>query len=172
MLNKYRVCLKAGANVCVSSVFVLTTPTHCGCRACTVFSLVCCFSNRGGFFLHNPPFCLIILFLLPLCLLSAVHSSLFLGLVVWRSSTHEQLDLWPWRDLSPLLPNHAHRWDVCFWFSLKEALRPCLCCCLYVCMHACVLLCQSHYYKYAVLQRVRLYLLGLIFCVLNNVTIN
>lgn len=78
--------------------------------------------------------------------LSAVHSSLFLGLVVWRSSTHEQLDLWPWRDLSPLLPNHAHRWDVHFWFSLKEALmRPCLCCCLYVCMCACVLLCQSHF---------------------------
>lgn len=36
---------------------------------------------------------------------------LFLGLVVRWPSTHEQLDLWPWCDLSPLLPNHAHRWE-------------------------------------------------------------
>ena len=51
--------------------------------------------------------------------LSAVHSSLFLGLVVRWPSTHEQLDFWPWCDLSPLLQNHTHRWDVCFLFSFS-----------------------------------------------------
>lgn len=49
-----------------------------------------------SFFTKTPlSFCLlIILFPSPLSFyLSAVHSSLFLGLVVWRSSTHEQLDV-------------------------------------------------------------------------------
>lgn len=40
--------------------------------------------------------------------------------------------------------------------------------CLFVCMHACVLVCLSHYYMYEFLQRVLLYLFGLIFYVFKK----
>lgn len=66
-------------------------------------------------FLTNPPFaCLFLLFSslhFWLCF-SSLQSYLLLGLVDWWPSIHELLDIWPWRDLSPLVPDHTHRWDV------------------------------------------------------------
>lgn len=52
--------------------------------------------------------------------LPAVCSYLLLGLVDQWPSTHEPLDIWTWRDLSPLLPDHTHRWDLNFLKKKKK----------------------------------------------------
>lgn len=127
MLSKYRVCLKAEATVCLGLVlcffFLLTKQTLLLTRLYGILTKLLffqprCFESQTVLsFSLFPPLSLCSPFLL------------FLGLVVHWPSTHEQLELnlWPWCDLSPLLPNHAQGEGVYFRFSLQWALIICLC---------------------------------------------
>lgn len=148
MLSKYRVCLKAGATVCLCLLLCFSarrankTPlTHLyGILTMLLFFKQRCLQPSLKHF--SLFLLLIILFPPPLLLsLSAVHSSLFLGLVVRWPSTHEQLELnlWPWRDLSPLLPNHAHRWRCVFLIFSEMSVESVSVVVVVVCV--CVLLC-------------------------------
>ncbi len=150
MLSKYRVCLKAGATVrlclslCFSARRANTNPVDTLVRYShyvAVFQTEVPSAFTKAFLPLSPllfPSLHLSNFLSLSLSLSAVHSSLFLCLVVRWPSTHVQLELnlWPWRDLSPLLPNHAHRWRCVFLiFSV------CLCCCLCLnCKEKCAVL--------------------------------
>lgn len=109
MLNKYRVCLKAGATICLC------------------LSLCCCFSNTGAFILYyniSPSFFFIILLPPPLCLsLPAVHSSLFSGL-------GGSVTFYPWATRAHLYYQTTPTGEgvyFCFSFFFKWALRVFLC---------------------------------------------
>lgn len=111
MLSKYRVCLKAGATVCASPVF-------CSQRKHISVDMLAQYSYFVAVLPKDVPSSFAkIIFPVSLSFFFVTFSAslqsvpLFLGLVVRWPSTHEQLDLWPWRDLSPLLPNHTHRWE-------------------------------------------------------------
>lgn len=134
MLSKYRVCLKAGATVCLCLFPCVSLLCRANNRVDTlvryshyvaVFQTVVPLAFAETSLCFWPYYSLTPLYL-PLSP-SAVNFSLFLGLVVRWPSTHEQLepDLWPWRDLSPLLSNHARRWRCVSDFFFSKVLWMC-----------------------------------------------